>query len=103
METLLPKKTYYSNQDFKFEIEQLRDEIFLHCEVYNWKPSALRLGYSVFHTLLEECKTKGIEKVFTITPNPKFAKLFGGETVNSFSNNDIDYEVIVWELKQPHW
>lgn len=99
METLLPKCVYYSDADFKFEIQQIGNEIALHCEVYNWKPSILRRGYSVLNTLIKESTEKDISKLFTITPNPKFAKLLGGKSIAELHHNGKEYKVVIWDLK----
>jgi hypothetical protein len=100
METQLPKFTYYKDEDFILEYQVFERQMNLHCIVNNWNKTSLRKGYSVFKTLQEEARDTGvIDNLFTITPNPKFAKLFGGEKVSEINYNDIKHEVIVWVLK----
>lgn len=100
METQLPKHTYYKDSNFVLEIQFYEGQLLLHCEVLSWTLSSLRRGYSVFKTLQEEAKEFEIDRMVTITPNPKFAKLFGGTTISEIEYNDIKYEVIEWVLKQ---
>lgn len=97
METQL-SKTYSETEDYLFRIEYVEDSILLHCEVYNWKPSVLRRGYSVIASLMNEKGKEGYVRLFTVTPNPKFAKLFGGMCINKFYHEGIHYEVVVWDL-----
>lgn len=99
METQLPKQVYYQDSTFVLETQFCENNLFIHCEVKTWKPSSLRRGYSVFKSLLSESEQAGISKVVTITPNPKFAKLFGGTTIFEIDYNNIKHEVIVWDLK----
>lgn len=94
-----PKMIYYKNNDFIFEYERLGNIVGLHCQVFTWKPSVLRFGYSVFKTFLEFCKSEGVVRIVTITPNPRFAKLFGGVTTKQFLKNNIEYEVVEWVIQ----
>lgn len=97
METQLPKHTYYKDKDFVVQVQFYEGQLILHCEVLNWVPSTLRRCYSVFKSLLEEVKQFEIDRMITITPNPKFAKLFGGTTISEIEHDNIKYEVIAWE------
>lgn len=94
------RQTFYKNDDFLIEVEALGDTVYLHCLVENWKPSVLKQIYKSFAYMEELFSRAGYERMATITPNPKFAKLFGGKTVREFEINDKPCEVIVWELKQ---
>jgi hypothetical protein len=100
METQSPRITYYENSDFKFEYERAGNEVCIHCEIYNWKLSVLRFGYSVISSLLEECRDRGVEIVYTISPNPKFAKIYGGRSVKTFTLDNKEYEIVIWDLRQ---
>jgi hypothetical protein len=93
------KQTAYEDENYRLEVELVGDIAVLHCSVITWKPSVLRNMYFVFAMLQKTLKEKGYVKMSTISPNPKFAKLFGGETVNTLVHNDIEYEVITWDLK----
>ncbi len=100
METQLPKTTYYKDDDFILELQWHEGQIFLHCEVSNWKLSSLKRMYSVFKSLLTEVKNLEVDRLITITPNPKFAKLFGGTVISDFEYENTNYEVIIWEWTQ---
>jgi hypothetical protein len=93
------KQLAYEDDNYKVEVELVGDSAFLHCFVTNWKPSVLRNMYFVFAMLQKTLKENGYTKMSTVSPNPRFAKLFGGETVNTLVHNDIEYEVITWDLK----
>lgn len=89
---------YYKDQNFIFEYE-IKDKIVaIHCDVFSWKPSSLKHGYAVFGKFLNEMKNNKVTTVITATPNPKFARIFGGETIKSFTDNGQTIEVIKWEL-----
>ena len=90
---------YSQTEDYLFRYDLVEDSVLIHCDIYNWKPSVLRRGYSEIASLMAEKKAEGYTRLFTVTPNPKFAKLFGGERINSFYHEDTYYEVVVWDLK----
>lgn len=94
--------TYYQDEDILFEYEVAEGCILLHCIMHSWKPSILRRGYSIFAKFKQDCKDVGISTFRTLSPNPKFAHVFGGKTLTSFAYNGIEYEEVVWELlKEP--
>lgn len=97
------RNVYFSNEDFTVEFEIYKGDLLLHCNVRKFTPSVLRLGYSVFANILLECEQASIPRAFTVTPNPHFTRMFGGTTVNKFSLNEIEYEVIEWVLKPQPW
>lgn len=97
METLSHKITYYEDENFFLKLQPEGGTLFMHCEVLNWKPSVLKKMYEVFNTLQNEAKENGYEKLATISPNPKFAKLFGGKTVMK-NYMGMNLEVILWDL-----
>lgn len=102
MEIQQLKNTYWASEDFLVQYEIENGIVLAHCLVYSWKPSVLKLGYSVFKSFYEQCKKDGMEAIVTVTPNPKFVKLFGGETLMTLEHNDKTYEVIVWDLRPQH-
>lgn len=99
METQSPKIVYYQDDDFILEVEQYEGQMLLHCNVSNWTPSSLRRGYRVFASLMHEAESLGFDRLLTVTPNPKFARLFGGSVISELDYNDIKHEVIIWDLK----
>lgn len=80
------------------EIEDTTEFLLLHCNVGVWKLSVLKDMYSCFSRLERYAKDVGYKHLMTITPNPKFARLFGGNILNKFSYEEKQYETIVWEL-----
>jgi len=100
METQSLKQTYYEDEQLLVEIEILENCIYLHCQVFEWRPSVLRKSYMVFAKLQEEAKEAGYLKLQTITPNLKFAQLFGGAVVGIVNYENQKYEVVEWDLKQ---
>jgi hypothetical protein len=101
METqaLQPKQVYYQDSNFRFEFERMGNLVVIHYTSYVWKPSVLKKAYSVFKTFLMECTENNITDVMTVTPNPKFAHLFGGTTTTTVVHKGQEYEVIKWDLK----
>jgi len=99
MQTKSLKQTIYQDSDVHFEVEDLGVWAFLHCEVQHWSPSVFKRSIRVFAQFLNEAAQKGYEKIVTISPNPKFCKVFGGTFESAFTQNGITYEVIKWELK----
>lgn len=101
------RKVFYKDDDFVIETEEYVDSflgrvLLLHCVVSYWKPSALRRGYSVFTDLQDWAEDNKYTCLMTVTPNPRFAKLMGGETLRYLEHDNVKYEVIVWDLKPQH-
>ena len=86
---------YIENDKYVLEVEFYNGIPFLHIEVMKWSPSVLKELYKVFRSLKESLIKLGCTQMRTISPNPKFVKLFGGETIEYFRNA----EVIKWDLK----
>lgn len=103
METQLFKKhIFFQDESCKVDIDELNRFVYIHCEVYQWKLSTLKKLYKIIASILEYSRNKGIIGVYTITPNPKFAKMLGGYLVGFIKQDGKEYEVIKWDLKQPH-
>lgn len=99
METLLYSKVvYYEDSDFRFEVETYDRACLLHCEVSKWAPSVLKQMYRVLKKFLAECKDSGVIKVYTVTPNPKYAEVMGGRYTSSITVGGVNYEVYKWDL-----
>lgn len=99
MVTLMSKIKVYEDDSFVLYIEPLNDTVHMHTYVYEWKPSTLKTMYRVFGMLELEMAKLGFKYLVTVTPNPKFAKLFGGSVIDEKVIKGIYHEVIVWELK----
>ena len=89
------RHTFYKDDNFQIEYQEFGDTLILHCEVLIWKPSVLKEIYKQFARLQEDSCRAGYKRMATLTPNPKFAKLFGGETRTVLPNK---VEFIVWDL-----
>ena len=94
------RKVYYRDEDFSLEFEKFGGDLLIHCEVTKFSISVAKQGILVFGMMLNEAMAGGFERVFTVTPNPKFARMFGGTTVNTVNYLGKEYEVIEWDLKQ---
>ena len=94
------RKIYYRDENFSLEFEKFEGDLLIHCDVTKFTPSAVKQGILVFGMMLNEARAGGFERVFTVTPNPKFAKMFGGVSVNTVNYLGKEYEVIEWDLKQ---
>lgn len=99
MQTQSLKQTIYQDEDVHFEVEDLGTWALLHCEVQHFSPTKYRKMLNVFGQFLNEAAGKGYEKVLTISPNPKFCYLFGGQFESAFTQKGKTYEVIRWDLK----
>ena len=97
------RNVYFKNEDFCVEFEFYNGGLLLHCTVERLTPRVLRLGYQVFANIGIEASDAGLKKMFTVTPNPRFVEMFGGTSVNKFTLNDIEYEVMEWDLKPLPW
>ena len=93
------RKTYYKDEDFHLQYVEKYDEVFIHCDVFNWKISSLRKGIRVFAKMLNEFEGKGVPHLVTVTPNPKFVQLLGGQFVSTYVDDGKEYEVYQWVLK----
>lgn len=91
---------YYEDEEVKVAYEEFKDMVFLHCEVKVWRLSVLKKLYRLFASLGDFLVKKGYKEMATLTPNPRFAKLFGGTTRQYLEVNNEKVEYIVWELKQ---
>lgn len=100
METQSLKEVFFENDDYTLETEPFNNMLVLHCTVRNWTASSLRHGYNKLGELMNKASDSGYDQLITITPNPKFAKLFGGEVIDKFSRNNEKYEVVRWDLIQ---
>lgn len=92
------KVVAYRAEEYLVEVQPFGDEVHLHINVFEWKPSVLKQLYLVFAELKAVLTEKGFSSMKTISPNPKFAKLFGGKTTEELFIDGVYYEVIVWDL-----
>lgn len=88
----------HKDEDFLLEYEIYRGNVFLHCKVFNWKPSSFKRGKDVFEEFKKKMSDRGVNVLFTATPNPRFAQLLGGEWVQTVKKKNKIYEVYRWVL-----
>ena len=91
--------TYYEDEDFKLECNDVFNESYLHCEVKKWTLSSLKKVFRIFAQLLNEKEQEGVTRLVTVTPNPKFASLLGGSHCETVKQEGIEYEVYQWVLR----
>ncbi len=85
---------YFRDETFSLEYnEDSEGRLCVHCDVFEWKLSTLKKIYREWATFLNENVGK---IVYTVSPNPKFVRLFGGKTVSVLNKNGKEYEVMVW-------
>lgn len=99
MEIQSHRYSYYKDEDICFEYEVDGLALCMHCTVFRFTPSVMKLLYSLFATFKSEAAGEGISKIYTITPNPRFASMFGGASLHAFTHEGVGYEVIQWILK----
>lgn len=85
---------YYKDECIDLRVEPFGDTLFMHIIISKWNKSVLRTCYKLFAKLQNEAKAQGFANLGTITPNPKFAKLFGGVTLQRFEHDGKTFEVI---------
>lgn len=98
METQTLKRVYYQDADVTVSVEVANNMAFLHVDVSTWNHSKLKKFYRIFAQLEKDCTDAGLIRMATLSPNPKFAHLFGGTTTSKFKHENKEYEVVVWEL-----
>jgi hypothetical protein len=92
-------KKYYEDGNVTLELERNEGRIFLHVKVRKWSLSISKHCYSVLNTLFEDMKDSGYTEAFSVTPNPKFAAMFGADSIHKFTHEEKEYEVVKWDLK----
>ena len=97
METLTHETVIYKDDDFKLSYSLFNDMAFLHCRVSNFSPSSLKKGIRELGKFLDSSKEKGINKVATLTENPKFVEMLGGKFYSTIEKDGIKAEMFVWE------
>lgn len=93
------KLVLYEDMNCHLSVEVVSRVAYLHCEVFNWKVSTARRLYSALNTFLLSCEERDIVQVYTITPNPRFAEMYGGRHCGYVKYQEKDYEVFKWDLK----
>jgi hypothetical protein len=76
-------------------------QLILHMDVQNWNGSVCKKAKRLGTYMKEAFRLEGFETAYTVTPNPKFVKLvFGGTSKGTLVHENIEYEVVAWDLRQ---
>lgn len=94
------RKIFYKDETFSLEFDDLGEEALIHMYVNSYTHKSVRKWYLETERLREYLIANGFTRAFTVTPNPRFVKLFNGEHTASFEHEGKLYEVVVWDLKQ---
>lgn len=88
------RNIFYRDDTFSLEYNyDSEGRINVHCDVFEWKLSTLKAIYREWAAFLNMNVGK---VVYTVSPNPKFVKLFGGHTICVVNKNGKEYEVMTW-------
>lgn len=90
----------YEDDTFKLEYERKRGDMFIHCNVFDWTLSSFKRGKKVFEEFKKKRLEEGVEVFYTISPNPKFCVLLGGELIGYLQKRNKRYEVFRWVLQK---
>lgn len=89
------RNIYFRDDTFSLEYNyDSEGRLVVHCDVFEWKLSTLKKIYSEFASFLNDNVGN---VVYTISPNPKFVRMFGGKSVSVLNKNGKEYEVMIWE------
>lgn len=99
MRKLIPRITVHRDEIVQLDVEIVNTWVFMHVEVFEWTPSSLKHMRRIFEQFKVYIADNGYTRLITYTPNPKFVKMFGGVSVNSFDHEGKHYEVMEWALK----
>lgn len=89
------RNVFYRDDAFSLEYNfDSEGRIVVHCDVFEWKLSTLKAIYREWATFLNENVGK---VVYTVSPNPRFVRLFGGKTVSILNKDGKEYEVMIWD------
>lgn len=93
----MSKHTFIKTGSYHIEWEIIGEDCHVHCNVQEFSKSVLKEGYVAFVRLKEFVGGMGYDHMVSISPNPKFCKLFGATSLGIFKEG---YEVMVWETVQ---
>lgn len=93
----MSRNTFIKTDSYHIEWEIIGEDCHVHCNVQEFSKSVLKEGYVAFVRLKEFVGGMGYDHMVSISPNPKFCKLFGATSLGIFKEG---YEVMVWETIQ---
>jgi len=84
---------------FKLWIEPINDkEVMVHCDVWAWDISIARRLDQEVDKMFEELRDRGVERLVTVSPNPRFCRYLAGEKIGEELIDGEVYGVFLWEL-----
>lgn len=88
----MSKHTFSHTPNYHIEWEIIGDQCHVHCTVANWTKSVMARGYVEFVRLRDFIGEMGYDCFYSITPNPKFCEIFGGQYIGEQNGK----EVMMW-------
>ena len=86
---------FSSTKDYLIEVQEIQGQFHVHCIVHNWNKSVLKKLYQELHFVKLMAKNMGHDKMYSVSPNPKFCELLCGRSIGTQDG----YEVMVWDLR----
>lgn len=90
---------FYEDETFSLIYEPMGDQALIHMYVRSYTHKSLRKWYYETERLKAYLIQEGFKGAFTVSPNPRFVKLFNGKHTTRLTYEGRDYEVFVWDLK----
>ena len=89
-----------TNDNYKVDMEFVKDVVFLHCSVYNHRVSVCKEIIDLFKTIKDWLRFGGVEWVYAYTQNSKFVKTLWKDSckVSEFTHDEEVYEVFECQL-----
>ena len=88
----MAKQTFFQDDSVHIEWEAVEDQCHVHCLVYVWNKTVAKECYGHFVRLRSFIKGMGYGWFYSITPNPKFCEMYGGEHLSEQDGK----EVMIW-------
>lgn len=93
------RKVFYRDETFSLEYEEMGEEALIHMYVYSFTHNTVKKWYYETERLKDHLVANGFVTAFTVTPNPRFVKLFNGKHQSGITYDGQKYEVVTWDLK----
>ncbi len=91
---VMSKHTFSKTDAYHVEWNVIDGQFHVHCAVSKWRKSTLRSLYIEFVRLRDFIREVGYGCFYSISPNPKFCELFGGEYIGEQNGK----EVMMWVI-----
>jgi hypothetical protein len=85
---------------FRLWIETINDkEVMVHCDVWVWNMKVARRLDQEVNKMFDELRERGVERLVTVSPNPRFCEYLAGEKIGEELIQGKIHGVYLWELK----